>query len=69
MKGFDTSGPLPARPSLVADLGKNEVYVSRETAEGLGVGVEDSVEASLVRPTARVSVNETRPGQQGPPGS
>ncbi len=52
MKGFDRLETASGDTLSVADLGENEVYVSRETAEGLGVDAEDSVEASLVRPAA-----------------
>jgi putative ABC transport system permease protein len=60
MKGFDQLTTASGEILSVADLGEKEVYVSRETAEGLGVGVEDSVEASLVRPAAEA-------GRDAPP--
>ena len=61
MKGFDHLEATSGETLSVADLGKNEVYVSRETAEGLGVGVEGSIEATLVRPAVG-------PGRETPPG-
>src|SRR3712207_4635847 len=61
MKGFDQLTAASGETLSVANLGDNEVYVSRETAAGLGVGVEDSVEVSLIRPAAE-------PGSETPPG-
>jgi putative ABC transport system permease protein len=62
MKGFDHLETASGETLSVADLGENEIYVSRETAEGLGVGVGDNVEASLVRAPQQ-------PGRVTPPGS
>src|SRR5215204_5566873 len=67
MEGFDRLRTNSGEVLSVVDLGENEVYVSRETAEGLDVGVGDRIEASLVQPAAE-RANETRPEQQRPPG-
>lgn len=66
MKGFDRLTTRPGKVLSVDDLGKNEVYVSREAADRLGVGVGDRVEASLVRPVAQAP-NGARPERQRPP--
>jgi putative ABC transport system permease protein len=73
MKGFDHLETASGETLSVADLGENEVYVSRETAEGLGVGVEGSIEATLVPPAVEsgreTSAGPRRPGAaQGYPG-
>src|SRR5918995_4540600 len=52
MKGFDHLTAASGEILSVADLGDNEVYLSTETAEGLGVGVGNNVEASLIPPAA-----------------
>jgi putative ABC transport system permease protein len=49
MGGFDLLRTASGEALASGDLGKGEVYVSRETAEGLGVGPGDEIEASLVR--------------------
>jgi len=67
MEGFDRLRTNSGEALSVVDLGENEVYVSRETAEGLDVGVGDRIEASLVRPAAELG-SEAPPGQQRPPG-
>jgi putative ABC transport system permease protein len=64
MKGFDQLTAASGETFSVANLGDNEVYVSQETAEGLGIGVGDSIEVSLVRPAAEPG-SETPPGPQG----
>ena len=77
MEGFDRLTAASGETFSVADLGENEVYVSRETAEKLGVRVGDSVEAPLVRPAAepiRETPAERRSRQrqeatQRPPGT
>lgn len=51
MEGFDRLMTRSGKTLSVGDLGNNEVYVSQGTAEGLGVGADDKIEASLVRPT------------------
>jgi putative ABC transport system permease protein len=61
MKGFDQLTAATGETLSVANLGHNEVYMSRETAAGLDVGVGDSIEVSLVRPAAE-------PGSETPPG-
>jgi putative ABC transport system permease protein len=60
MEGFDALETASDKTLFVDNLEGNEVYVSRETAEGLGIGAGDRIEASLVRPT-------TQPGSQTPP--
>ncbi len=66
MKGFDHLETASGETLSVADLGENEVYVSRETAEGLGVGVEGSIAATLVRPAVGPPGRETLPGPRRP---
>ena len=76
MKGFDRLKTASGKTLSVGDLEKNEVYVSAKTAEGLGIGLGDKVEASLVRPTTEPKgetpsepESQQRPGApQGPPG-
>src|SRR5215217_1415447 len=63
MKGFDQLTAASGETLSVANLGDNEVYVSRETAAGLDVGVGDSIEVSLVRPAAEPG-GETSPGPE-----
>src|SRR5918993_5526126 len=63
MKGFDQLTAASGETLSIANLGDNEVYVSRETAAGLDVGVGDSIEVSLVRPAAEPG-GETPPGPQ-----
>src|ERR671914_506189 len=60
MKGFDQLTVASGDTLPVANLGDNEVYVSREAAAGLDAGVGDSIEVSLVRPAAE-------PGSETPP--
>jgi putative ABC transport system permease protein len=50
MHGFDRLRTASGMPLALGGLKENEVYVSAETAEGLGIGVGDRVEVSLVRP-------------------
>lgn len=52
MKGFDRLTAASGEVLSVADLGDNELYLSIQTAEGMGVGVGNSVEASLIPPAA-----------------
>jgi putative ABC transport system permease protein len=76
MNGFDALKAASGRSLSVGDLKKNEVYVSQETAEGLGIGLGDKVEASLVRPAMEPKSekpsgpdSQRRSGTaQGPPG-
>jgi putative ABC transport system permease protein len=65
MKDFDRLKTASGKTLVLGDLEKNEVYVSAKTAEGLGIGLGDKVEASLVRPTTEPE-NETpsRPESQ-----
>ncbi len=76
MEGFDKLTTASGVTLSVGDLSKDEVYVSQETAERLGVGEGDEVEAALVRPAAEpargtppeLPQSERRPGvAQGPP--
>jgi putative ABC transport system permease protein len=74
MKGFDRLTTASGEVLSVTGLGNNEVYLSTEAAEGLGVGVGNSVEASLI-PSAAETGSEAsqerkqRPGAaQRPPG-
>src|SRR5215213_7966356 len=66
MAGFDKLKTGSGKTLSVGDLGKNEVYVSRDTAEGLGVKAGDEIEASLVRPT-QGSVGESSTAARGQP--
>jgi putative ABC transport system permease protein len=50
MQGFDRLRTASGTPLALGGLKENEVYASAETAEGLGIGVGDRVEVSLVRP-------------------
>jgi putative ABC transport system permease protein len=77
MHGFDQLTTASGETLSVADLGEKEVYLGRETAEGLDVGVGDKVEASLVRPatqprteapSAQTNTNRRPGAAQGPPG-
>ena len=63
MKSFDRLVTESGKTLSVGDLKKNEVYVSRETAEGLNVGTGDRVGASLVRPPSEPR-GEQRPAAQ-----
>src|SRR5215208_7437804 len=63
MKGFDQLTAATGETLSVANLGDNEVHMSRETAAGLDVGVGDSIEVSLARPAAEPG-GETPPGPQ-----
>ena len=50
MRGFDRLETASGETLALGDLGGNEVYLSAKTAEELGVGVGDEVEAALFRP-------------------
>jgi putative ABC transport system permease protein len=52
MKGFDSLRTASGKTLDTGDLGGDEIYLSAQTAEGLGVGTGDRIEASLVRPAA-----------------
>ena len=54
MKDFDRLVTGSGKTLALDDLEKNEVYVSRETADGLGISLEDKIEASLVRPPSEL---------------
>src|SRR5215203_5078470 len=60
MRGFDRLRTASGTPLALGDLEKNEVYFGTETAEGLGIGVGDRVEVSLIQPPS------TLEGQQPP---
>ena len=73
---FDDLKTASGKTLSLGDLEKNEVYVSAKTAEELGIGAGDKVEAALIRPPARLTgeaspselQSERRPGRaQGPP--
>jgi putative ABC transport system permease protein len=51
MNGFNALKTASGTTLALGDLKENEVYVSQKTAEELGIGEGDKVEASLVRPT------------------
>ena len=77
MKGFDRPQDRFGKDTrTTGDLEENEIYLSAKTAEGLGVGAGDKIEASLVRPAAEsgedaCSAGRARPrseAAQGPPG-
>jgi putative ABC transport system permease protein len=53
MKGFDSLRTASGETLDTGDLGENEVYLSAQTTEGLGVGAGDRIEVSLVRPAAK----------------
>jgi putative ABC transport system permease protein len=57
MKGFDPLKTASGTPLALEDLKENEVYVSQKTAEELGIGKGDKVEASLIRPTTQPKSN------------
>jgi putative ABC transport system permease protein len=50
MQGFDRLRTASGMPLALGDLKDNEVYVSAQATEGLGIGVGDKVKVSLVRP-------------------
>src|SRR5215217_4602424 len=50
MQGFDRIRTASGTPLALGDLKDNEVYVSAQATEGLGIGVGDKVKVSLVRP-------------------
>ena len=68
MKGFDRLKTATGEVLSVADLGNDEVYLSVQTAEGLGVGVGNSVEASLIPPAAEIG-SEASPERKQRPGA
>ncbi|MEJ7870702.1 MAG: ABC transporter permease, partial [Rubrobacteraceae bacterium] len=76
MKGFDDLKTTSGKTLSIGDLEKNEVYVSTQTAEGLGIGTGGKVQASVARPTTEPKSgtpsepqSQQRPGAaQGPSG-
>jgi putative ABC transport system permease protein len=60
MGNFDGLTIASGKALALGDLEQNEVYVSQETAEGLGVGTGDKVEAALLQSSER-PVGEQRP--------
>jgi putative ABC transport system permease protein len=61
LKGFDDLRTASGKTLSVSDLEKYEVYVSQDTADGLGIGLGDKIEATLVRPPSEPQ-NRQRPG-------
>jgi putative ABC transport system permease protein len=68
MKGFDRLKTATGEVLSVADLGNDEVYLSVQTAEGLGVEAGDSVEASLIPPATEAG-SEASPERKQRPGA
>ena len=68
MKGFDRLTAATGEVLTVANLGNNEIYLSTEAAEGLDVGVGNSVEASLIPPAAEIG-SEASPERKQRPGA
>jgi putative ABC transport system permease protein len=66
MRGFDRLTTATGEVLSVADLGSNEVYLSTEAAEGLGIGVGNSVEASLIPPAAETGSEASPEREQRP---
>jgi putative ABC transport system permease protein len=63
MENFDGLTTASGKDLALGELGTDEVYVSRETAEGLGVGTGDKAEAALLLRS------EQPAGEQRPSGS
>ncbi|HET6688884.1 MAG TPA: FtsX-like permease family protein, partial [Rubrobacter sp.] len=61
MKGFDDLRTASGKTLSVSDLEKYEVYVSQDTADRLGIGLGDKIEATLVRPPSEPQ-SRRRPG-------
>src|SRR5215216_1451938 len=68
MKGFDRLTAATGEALSVANLGNNEIYLSTEAAEGLGVGVGNSLGASLIPPAAEIG-SEVSPERKQRPGA
>jgi len=66
MRGFDKLATESGKALSVGNLDANELYVSAEIAEELGIGLGDQIEASLDR-TPSEPQSEQRPEPQGPP--
>jgi putative ABC transport system permease protein len=67
MRGFDRLETASGETLALGDLGGNEVYLSAKTAEKLGVGVGDEVEAALFRPATEPESRRDPAMSQGPP--
>ena len=67
MRGFDRLRTASGTPLALGDLEKNEVYVGTETAEGLGIGVGDRVEVSLIQPPSKPQSKQRLGKAQGRP--
>jgi MacB-like periplasmic core domain len=67
-ENFDGLTTASGKVLALGELGTDEVYVSRETAEGLGVGKGDKVETALLLRSEQ-PVGEQRPSgsRNGPP--
>jgi putative ABC transport system permease protein len=63
MENFDGLTTASGKVLALGELGTDEVYVSRETAEGLGVGKGDKAEAALLLRSGQPA------GEQRPSGS
>jgi putative ABC transport system permease protein len=66
MKGFDRLTAATGEALSVANLGNNEIYLSTEAAEGLGVGVGNSLGASLIPPAAETGSEVSPERKQRP---
>ena len=56
MKGFDSLRTASGKTLDTGDLGGSEIYLRAQTAEGLGVGTGDRIEAYLVQPAAEAEI-------------
>src|SRR5215203_1566449 len=61
MQGFDVLTTATGETLALEALGEDEVYVSEQTAERLGVTAGDGVEASLLRSSEEPDGGESRP--------
>jgi putative ABC transport system permease protein len=70
MENFDGLTTASGKVLALGELGTDEVYVSRETAEGLGVGKGDKVETALLlrseQPWARSPTSRRRSSREAP---
>ena len=57
MEGFDTLTTSSGKTLDPADLGKDEIYLSADAAEGLDVGNGDVIEATFARPGTTAAPN------------
>ena len=67
MQPFDELKTASGETLALGELGENEVYLSAKTAEGLGVGAGDEVQAALFSPTTEPEVRRRPAMPQGPP--